>query len=302
MQTLEDSIAYTKRKKHFQLYGSDVDLLNKRITDLSRYLKGEETLGSVALNLDRLSTYYHWSFIELSVNTNTIEMSTLAKASYIAFETNNWYEFLGKKVAKYSSAVSFNTAVKHLGQLLYLGQYDKAKQYGNLLMKMLYGKQYDGGLVYPTHPWFMLELFCRWQGKALDKKGTRYPENLGVYQTALDNWDTGDTQLLSDIVDSLTEFHIAQSDEDVTTDEYGNEFSPEFTSSNYFIFPIEILMWLAIRKHLGLPDYIASPSNELMSMPINQLPDTPVEWVKDDLVNQCKAKLKADNPDIEFAL
>lgn len=45
------------------------------------------------------------------------------------------------------------------------------------------------------------------------------------------------------------------------------DHTPDFPSSDYFIYPVEILLWLNIRERMGLAEYIAD--NELLKMPIN---------------------------------
>lgn len=305
MKTLEEAIKYTTKKKNHQLSRLENSHFNEPIGELNDYLVDKESRSSVALNLEYLTTWYHWNFINEFVTNSKLDYNTLTLSTYYALECNNWEYSLGKLVETYDEATSLTKSVKHLAQMLYLGQKERAVQYGNLLLKMLYGKQYDGGSPFPTHPWFMLELFCKWQGKELEQVGTRYPDSLGVYQDALNYWNTTDTKLLSDIVDVLTKFHISQSDEDeqgTAEDENGDGYDLEFTSADYFIFPVEILMWLSIRKDLGLPDYTPSPDNKLMQMEINQLPKSPIAEPKDALIEKCKAKLKQENPDIDFKL
>ncbi|WP_271782003.1 hypothetical protein [Aquimarina algiphila] len=305
MKTLEESIEYTIEKKEYQTSTSKNSHFNEPNQDLKKFLINEKGRGSVALNFGYITTWYHWNFINDFVTNSKLDYNTLTLSTYYASECNNWEYSLGKLVETYDDATSLTNSVKHLAQMLYLGQKEKSISYGNLLLKMLYGKQYDGWITFPTHPWFMLELFCKWQGKELEQAGTRYPDSLGVYQEALNHWDTTDTQLLSDIVDTLTEFHIIQSDEDeqgTVNDENGDGYDLEFTRADYFIFPVEILMWLAIRRDLDLPDYIPSPNNKLMQMKINKLPNVIIPEYKDELVEKCKAKLKKDNPNIEFEL
>ena len=301
MKNLEEAIKYTLEKKAFQIkdpYAS----YQKRIEDIQKYLIDEKSRTSAILNVNRLSTWYLWNFIYTFLKENKVDYTLLAKSTYYGVQSNNVEYLFGKLVETYDDAIPFTDSIKHLAQMLYLGWRDKAKAYGELVLKMLYGKQYDGWVTYPTHPWFMLEIYCKWQNITLDYDKLRYPESLGVYQKALDHWNTQDTQLLSTIIDELTEFRIQQSDEYVKTDEYGNEFSPEFTSANYFIFAIEILMWLSIRRIMGLPEYTPSPENKLMQLEINKLPVQSIPYPKDELVQQVKTKLLTENPNIDFEL
>lgn len=113
----------------------------------------------------------------------------------------------------------------------------------------------------------------------------------------MNNWNTKDEQKLNEIVNTLNTFHINNADENVITDELGNEQSPDFTSSDYFIFPVEILMLLAIRKQVSLStDIIKTP--ELMQLSINNLPGTVIpDLTSEDknLITKCKTKLESDN-------
>ena len=59
----------------------------------------------------------------------------------------------------------------------------------------------------------MLEIFCKWQKIELDYSKLNYPKDMGVYIEALKCWDTTDTTLLAKIINDLTDFHIAESDE-----------------------------------------------------------------------------------------
>lgn len=93
---------------------------------------------------------------------------------------------------------------------------------------MLPNKYYDGGTINPLYSWFILNIFCKWQNIELKKEGLNMPENLGIYQEALDNLYSTDRDLIDQIIADLTAYHIQNSDEDVITDEYGNEESSEF--------------------------------------------------------------------------
>lgn len=300
MKSLIEATEYTKKKKEHQLIKLKKSHLEEPFEDLKLYLEGEKHLTTVSSNFNYLADWNLWQFISDFIDENKITNNHLSLSTYWAMQSNNWDFALGHISNSYKSAIPFDRSIMHLGQLLYLGWYDEAGKYGNLLLKMLYGKQYNGWIAKPLYAWFVMEIFCKWQKIELDKTKLKYPDDLGVYEEALANWDTTDQKKLNDIVDKLSTFHIAQSDEDVITDEDGNEFSPEFTSSDYFIFPAEILAWLAIRKTLGLPIYTGT--DEMMKLDINQLPATLIEKPQEDLVIKCKNKLIEDNPQVVFEL
>lgn len=141
----------------------------------------------------------------------------------------------------------------------------------------------------------MLELFCKWQGIELDYSRLNYPKDMNVYAKALQNWDTNDEVVLSNLVNDLAEFHISESDES----EKANNI-PDFPSSDYFIYPVEILLWLNIRNRMGLAEYAGD--NALINLSVNNWHTQEVEIPTIELVNQAKAKLRTEYPDTEFYL
>ncbi len=298
MKNLEEAIIYTRDKKKYQIDELKESFLEESISDMKNYINETGTLSGAIIGVGYLTTWYHWNFIDTFLTKHRVDYSLLSKRTILGVESNNIDFFLGEKIDTYDSAESFTNSIKHLAQMLYLGWEDKAVSYGDLLLNMLYGKQYKGWHSSQKHPWFMLELFCKWQGIALDYAQLRNPNDMGVYQKALDNWDTEDTQLLSTIIDDLTEFHIQQSDEY----EHKDKYDGDFTDADYFIFPIEILMWLSIRRIMGLAEYNPSPKNQLMQMEINKLPTEIFPYHKDELVEQVKEKLLKENPTLKFEL
>jgi hypothetical protein len=300
MKNLEDSIKYTDDKKRFQISTNDESHHQKAIDDLQKYLANQSSLGITLLGIQNLAAWHHWQFMHHFLADHNIVDDELAWSTYFALEWNNWNHFFCKRVDSCKLATPFHESIKHLAQMLYLGWNDKAVQYGHLLIGMLYGKQYKGGNYAFSHAWFMYELYAKWQHIELDKSKLHIPDSLGVYAKALAHWDTQDAGLLSATIDEMSAFHIQQSDEYVKTDKDGNEFGAEFSSSDYFVFPVEILMWLSIRRLMGLPEYVPSQDNALMQLEINRLPTITFPYPKDQLVEQCKQKLLHDNPGITF--
>lgn len=301
MKSFIEAVEYTRQKKTHQTQKLKKSHFEEPNEELKSYIEEKAHLSFVGSNFNYLANWNFWHFIHLFIKDNKVEYSYLSAATGLALEANNWDFALGKISDTYKNAIPFDKSTMHLGQMLYMGWFDKAQKYGNLVLKMLYGKQYNGWIEKPLYPWFMIELFCRWQKITLDKRKLKWPDHLDIYGEALAEWDTADDQRLKDIVYKLSSFHIAQSDENVATDEYGNEFSPEFTSADYFIFPVEILAWLAIRKEMGLPNYTPN-HNELMQLEINRLPEQNIPYPQDELVERCKAKLLADNKGLNFEI
>lgn len=74
------------------------------------------------------------------------------------------------------------------------------------------------------------------------------------------------------------------------------DYTPDFPSSDYFIYPVEILLWLNIRERMGLAEYIAD--NELLKMPINNWHTQQVAVPVIGLVEQAKTKLQSEYPGV----
>jgi len=300
MRTLKEVINYTIEKKEYQLTKLETHY-TQSIQNIEEYIKGKTHVTIVGTSLGFLSNKYYWNFISNFLVKDSLDNKYIIQSTLLGIESNNWEFFLGKKVERYNSSILFHEAIKHMAQSLLLGWDKLAIQYGKLLIKMLYGKQYKGGHPAYKHPWFMLEIFCKWQNIKLDYDKLHYPEDMDIYKSVLDNWDTLDEHLLAKLVDRMVEFHIAQSDEYVTTDEYGNEASSDFSSSDYFIYAVEILLWLNIRGRMQLlPDY--TPGNDLMKLAINNWHTQPTEIPKIELIEKAKEKLLKDYPGIEFEI
>ena len=285
---------YALKKKTHQIDKHNGHYTNS-MRDIQNFIEGVKGRSIIGLKFERISTWLHWEFMFNFLNNEKIDSHGLDLSTIFALESVNWDYFLGKDVEKYNESIQFHKAIKHMAQALLLGWDELAVKYGHLLIKMLYGKQYEGWHPAYKHPWFMLEIFCKWQKIELDYSKLNYPKDMGVYIEALKCWDTTDTTLLAKIINDLTDFHIAESDEN----EYEDR-TPDFPSSDYFIFPIEMLLWLNIRQRIGLPDY--TPDNELMNMPINNWHTQQTEIPRIEIIERAKQKLLQDCPEISFEL
>ena len=297
MKTIKTLVDYTKSKKKHQLEKKDYFYIEP-IRDIEEYIRNEKSVAGIGLALDFISSWFHYNYIYSFLTTTDSaanDLSSLAKSTLLGIEANNWDFFLGKNHEKYYSAIPFQNAIKHFSQALLLGWDTLAVNYGKLLIKMLYGKQYKGWHSAYKHAWFMLEIFCKWQGIELDYSRLSYPEDMKVYAQALQHWDTNDNELLSKLVNELVDFHIAESDEY----ERKNHI-PDFSSADYFIFPVEILLWLNIRERMNFAKY--TPNNDLLKMSINNWQIQKVAIPVIEVVEKAKTKLLSEYPNTHFDL
>ncbi|GHT15455.1 hypothetical protein FACS189426_23070 [Bacteroidia bacterium] len=70
--------------------------------------------------------------------------------------------------------------------------------------------------------------------------------------------------------------------------------------TSYFIYAVEILLWLNIRERMKLPNYL--PDNELMKFPINNWHTQKKEMPVIELIESTKLKLLRNYPEIEFEI
>ena len=292
MRTLKELIDYTMEKKEFQVRDEEYFYFNP-VEEIRLFTIDEESDTTVGSSFDFISSWYHYNYILNFLKTRELNDKNLCVSTLYALESNNWEFFLCKKFPNYDESILFHIAIKHLAQSMILGWDSLAIKYGNMLIKMLYGKQYDGWHSAYKHPWFMLEMFCKWQNIKLDYTKLNYPHDVDIYQQVIQYWNTSDRRLLNLLINKMVSFHISQSDEY----EY-EENTPDFPSSDYFVYAIEILMWLNIRERMGFLDYI--PDNELMNLPINNWHTKKIGIPDIELIKKAKIKLLHDYPDLEF--
>lgn len=292
MNNLTESKVYTTNKKAEQIERLQSHY-TQPIEEIQEFLDDRKSAIAVTTGFEYLSVWYHWNFIQTFLKDGIVDYHVLSKATILGIESNNVRYFLGKKVETYKQAVSFEKAVKHLAQAVVMGWDDLAKKYGKILIEMLYGKQYKGWNGTHKHAWFMLEIFCKWQGIELNYSKLNYPKDMGVYKDVLDDCNTTDLSILERLVDKMSIFHIEQSDED----EYKDR-TPDIHSADYFVFAIEIILFLNVRARLGLPEYEAK--NDLMLLSINEWSIKKMDVPNIDILQLAKLKLKGNYPGIDF--
>ncbi len=158
----------------------------------------------------------------------------------------------------------------NLATLLILGHFSETAEVTIITAPELHTQYLNGGLEYYPHAWFLLDLCCRWQGFELDTTDCDTPPDMYVYADVLKDWNTQDVERVQALVTEMADYHMAQSKEDM-----GAEEMNEFSGSKFWLFPYEILAWLKLRQHLGLPnpEHYEHP---LMHLPQAQMPeDTP---------------------------
>lgn len=309
MKTLEDSVKYTKETMSDKITTMEESRHQRTLHNLEQYLQGGKRYSVVGLYLERLSNWYLWEFLYEYTTNKSVNFNLLAQSTYSGLWANRWEYKIGMAAEPYSNIIAFAKSSAHLSTLLFLGHYNQAKSYLFLLKAMLDGKQSRKFAPYPAYPWFILDLCLRANGEQISPTWN-YPEQMGIYGKVLEHWDSDDKELIDELIDKLCRNHIRQSDEDSQYQEPDDagDFDPdtagwellEFSSADYFIFPVEIHAWLSLRRKKGL--YCGENLPELLRYEINVPPvHIPVPQ-KSPLIVQCIEKFSRDYPDIKFEI
>ena len=308
MKALKDSLEYTKEMMSHKMQTMKSLFEESAFYDIKEYLYngGDDTL--VGSSLGRLSNWNLWCYLDEFLNKQKNTLDLLVKSVFYGIWANKWEYVLGLIYKPYDEAVLFKNSSAHLALLVFLGYYGEATNYSNLLNSMLNNKQLSSFSDYPLYPWFIFDLYMRSQGEIISGKWNK-PKQI-LYEEVLKNWNNPDSIQTDKLIVQMCEMHIRESDEYtqtsssinddsfIHTDSESREFL-EFSSADYFIFPIEILMWLKIRKNNGL--YIKNDIHPLLMLDINQMPtQNLVVPAMDNLLKECISKLQKDNPEIKF--
>ena len=136
-----------------------------------------------------------------------------------------------------------------------------------------YGRNYDNegfldvkfliaGSDFCTPSWFLLDLYCNAYNRSYNKDNAEYPDIMAPYNRVLDEWDTTDIEKVNQLVHVLGDYHLSQSQHAKKDSDYF-----PFSSSNFWIYPHDILAWLKLREIKGLENP-KKYSHPLMNTPI----------------------------------
>ncbi len=149
--------------------------------------------------------------------------------------------------------------------------------------------------------WFLLELYCKINYKEFNRDNADYPESMVPYNQVVEKWDTRDLVEVDKLVYLMGDTHLAGAKE--PTDD-NDEYS-EFEDSNTWLFPYEILTWLAYRTKAGLPNPTEF-SHPLMNTPLARMfleLKTPLAKPKElPYAKELLAKLKEACPQIKVEM
>lgn len=146
--------------------------------------------------------------------------------------------------------------------------------------------------------WFLLDLYCAAYGRGYSKENADYPEDMAPYDQVLRQWDTEDETEVDRLVYILSEHHLDQTRSARSNSEYY-----AFEDPDTWLYPYEILSWLAIRENKGLSNPKAY-SHALMNTEVAQFflaLDKPLARPKEvPYAKELLERLKAICPEVEI--
>lgn len=241
---------------------------------------------SVIVDLKALNNWYGNKFIYRALSENDLSTKPVFFASsyYIAVIADLFASGYPGNPPK----IQFADMVMFLANCLQAKWYDKSYEVIDIINKGLSTKFLNGGLHFAKAAWFVVAIANKAFNKAEDYTNHKYPGTLGIYQQALDKWNTTDLHELDRIVTEMCEYHLSQAD-------FNEETTLEFSFVKEFVFTYEILAWLSVREKIGLrnPESFTHP---LMQLPINKLPVQPIPFNNIKSFDEILKRLKEEFP------
>ncbi len=245
----------------------------------------EERLPKSTLNgFESLDNWYNNNFIYDMLTKNQSDLRGIAAA--------NGYQILvlADKFAEiYSNnppSLSFDKVAYWLSNCLLQKWYNESRNLIKIINNGLSTEMLEGGWEIKSASWFILEIANRGFGIDADFSKFNYPNDMGCYQEAIDNWNTHDARQVDSIITKLCEFHL----ENATYGEEETTPDIQFGDSAWFVYAFEILAWLSVREKIGLENPIEF-THSLMHIELNKLPNTIVPMPSIELFNKVLTKL-----------
>jgi hypothetical protein len=264
---------------------SEDELTTYGLEKIKKKLEVSPLPGSVINGFRSVNRWYGNLFVYefLKSNTTTSKREAVASSYHIMIIHNEFSKLIpGKEYGP-----MFEEAGLYLANCLSEKWYAESKTLLTIINQGLGTGFLNGGLDFKPSVWFIIEMANKGYGITIDYKKYNYPQSMGVYQEALDNWDTKDLVLLDAVVSKLCDYHL----ENATYGDGENTADIQFDDSAVFVYAYEILTWLSIREMVGLknPETFTHP---LMALELNKLPKVASTMPQNELFDRVLAKIR----------
>lgn len=262
-----------------------VDSLN----EIEEELEEVKIQRSVVNNFKSLNSWYSNQFIYELLDDNFTKSKADAAAN--GFHIITLYNEFLPKYPNNHRGPAFEDIGYFLGNCLSEKWYKETKELLGIINEGLNTGLLEGGFDLKVAAWFIIDIANKGFDNIIDYSKYNYSKDMGVYQEALNNWNTTDLSLLDAIVTKLCDYHL----ENATYGDGENIMHIQFDDCTRFVYAYEILTWLSIREMIGLKN-TDKFSHPLMNLALNKLPTIITAMPKNELFEKVLAKVKSQNP------
>lgn len=241
---------------------------------------------AVMVDLKTLNNWYGNKFVYLALAENDLSTEPVFFAS--SYYVSVIADIFALGYPGNPPKLLFTDLAMFLANCLQAKWYDKSHEIIDIINKGLSTKFLKGGLNYAKAAWFITEIANKAFNIRADYSSYKYPSTLGVYQQALDKWNTTDLAEVDKMVSEMCDYHLSQAD-------FSEETPLEFSFVKEFVFTYEILAWLSVREKGGIKNP-ESFTHALMQLPVNKLPVQPIAFNNVKLYEEILKKLKEEFP------
>lgn len=248
---------------------------SSRIIEINRILESEN-LKSAFRQFDYLNTWFSNKFVyDSEMLRENDNFPLLASNGYFTIS------IVGKLAAKFPDnppKILFDRYCYMLANCFIAGWQKEASEMLKVINNGLDSKLLKGGLDFKQTAWYILMLANKFMNESIDYSKYNVPQSIGVYREVLENWDSVDIDMVDEMVSSLCDYHLSQSN----PSDAKNLMSIQFSLTYEYIFVYEILVWLKFRQLKGL----ANPkkyTHPLMNLPVNKLSEGIAQFPKNQL-------------------
>lgn len=293
------------KKEQGWLYPDDIGQCGVYQSILKRVNKTLQTPDKYFMTSDRLKALSQWNLDYSQYACAHLDSKNIQKS---AFAESAWCGYLAVKLKG-----EFNRFRRPdfflSGDVLLIwancclsGWFDEANEIGGLCLKT---PEKGGGVIkdgysFDTASFFLLELHCLWQDISFNREAFDHPlfdgeDTLFIYDDILKNWKTTDLAQVDEYVSQMSDYHLSQTLEVQDPDEDYYEFNNTYNQ----LYPYEIMAWLKLREHIGLPNPTKF-SHPLMNQPLAEfIEGTPLNKPEMEQVNELLDIVRKALPEAE---
>ncbi len=260
------------------------------ISEIKQMLEEEKIRKSIVNQFEYLDIWYSNNFVYEMLTTHTPSYRNEMSAN--GYQTIFISNILSEKYPNNPPKISFDQISWWLANCIIQEWYKESETLINIINKGLSSKFLKGGLDFKMAAWFIIKMVNQGFEISIDYTQFNYPEDMGVYQVALNNWNTTDLNLIDSIVSQLCDYHLSQASYGDISDDagYNDPMFLQFSTTEWFVYAFEILTWLRIREKTGLsnPEKFTHP---LMCLPLNRLDVENMSFPENELFEKIVRKL-----------